>query len=50
MEIAWAIQQHVLVHRGIIATATVRPPAQDADPGTLRALAHLLDDHGWALG
>ena len=46
--IAWAIHKHVLVRRGIIATATVRPPAQDADPGTLRSLEHLLVDHGWA--
>jgi 4-hydroxy-tetrahydrodipicolinate synthase len=46
--IAWAIHKHVLVRRRIIATATVRPPAQDADAGTLRSLEYLLADHGWA--
>jgi 2-keto-3-deoxy-L-arabinonate dehydratase len=44
--IAWSIHKHVLVRRGIIATPTVRPPAVDADPGTLAALADILDDLG----
>ena len=46
--IAWSIHKHVLVRRGIIASATVRPPATDADAGTLRDLELLLADHGWA--
>ena len=33
--IAWSIHKHVLVRRGIIASATVRSPAADADPATL---------------
>jgi 2-keto-3-deoxy-L-arabinonate dehydratase len=46
--IAWSIHKHVLVRRGIIDSATVRPPAADADPGTLRSLEHLLVAYGWA--
>ena len=46
--IAWSIHKHVLVRRGIIASATVRPPATDADTGTLADLELLLADHGWA--
>jgi 2-keto-3-deoxy-L-arabinonate dehydratase len=46
--IAWSIHKHVLVRRGIIASATVRPPASDADAGTLADLELLLADHGWA--
>jgi 4-hydroxy-tetrahydrodipicolinate synthase len=44
--IAWSIHKHVLVRRGIIASATVRPPAADADPETLAALAPILEDLG----
>jgi len=44
--IAWSVHKHVLVRRGVIETPTVRPPAADADPGTLAALADLLDDLG----
>jgi len=46
--IAWSIHKQVLVRRGIIASATVRPPATDADAGTLADLDLLLADHGWA--
>lgn len=42
--IAWSIHKHVLVRRGIIESATVRPPAVDADPGTLAALDAILSD------
>jgi 2-keto-3-deoxy-L-arabinonate dehydratase len=44
--IAWSIHKHVLVRRGIIASATVRPPAVDADPATLAWLDDLLADLG----
>ncbi|WP_020518914.1 dihydrodipicolinate synthase family protein [Catelliglobosispora koreensis] len=44
--IAWSIHKHVLVRRGIIASATVRSPAVDADPGTLAYLDHVLRDLG----
>lgn len=44
--IAWSIHKHVLVRRGIIGSAAVRPPAADADPGTLAALADILADLG----
>lgn len=42
--IAWSIHKHVLVQRGIIATATVRSPAVDADPATLAYLDLILHD------
>jgi 4-hydroxy-tetrahydrodipicolinate synthase len=42
--IAWSIHKHVLVRRGIIASAAVRPPATEADQGSLEALHELLDD------
>lgn len=45
--IAWSIHKHVLVRRGIIASPTVRPPALDADPGTLRDLEILMTGYGW---
>jgi 2-keto-3-deoxy-L-arabinonate dehydratase len=44
--IAWSIHKAVLVRRGVIASATVRPPATDADPPTLAALAEVLTDLG----
>ncbi len=44
--IAWSIHKHVLVRRGIIDSAAVRPPATDADPGTLTALTDILADLG----
>ncbi|GAA0927295.1 hypothetical protein GCM10009558_107000 [Virgisporangium aurantiacum] len=44
--IAWSIHKHVLVRRGIIGSAVVRPPASDADPGTLAALGDILADLG----
>lgn len=40
--IAWSIHKHVLVRRGIIAHATVRSPAADADPATLAWLDTIL--------
>ena len=46
--IAWSIHKQVLVRRGIISSSTVRPPASDADAGTLADLELLLADHGWA--
>jgi 2-keto-3-deoxy-L-arabinonate dehydratase len=46
--IAWSIHKHVLVRRGVIASAAVRPPAVDADPGTLDALTDVLADLGLA--
>lgn len=42
--IAWSIHKHVLVRRGIISSVTVRPPAADADQGTLAALDDILRD------
>ncbi|MEV1145876.1 dihydrodipicolinate synthase family protein [Micromonospora sp. NPDC049799] len=42
--IAWSIHKHVLVRRGVIDTATVRPPAVDADPATLATLDAILAD------
>lgn len=42
--IAWSIHKHVLVRRGIIASATVRPPAVDSDPASLAWLDDLLRD------
>lgn len=42
--IAWSIHKHVLVRRGIIASATVRSPALDADPATLSWLDDILKD------
>ncbi|GAB4055333.1 dihydrodipicolinate synthase family protein [Catellatospora paridis] len=42
--IAWSIHKHVLVRRGIIASATVRPPAVDADAATLAWLDDILTD------
>ncbi|MEO3926756.1 dihydrodipicolinate synthase family protein [Micromonosporaceae bacterium B7E4] len=44
--IAWSVHKHVLVRRGIIDSPAVRPPAVDATPGTLAALADVLDDLG----
>ncbi|MBB5874470.1 4-hydroxy-tetrahydrodipicolinate synthase [Allocatelliglobosispora scoriae] len=44
--IAWSIHKHVLVRRGIIATATVRPPAVDADAASLAWLDDILADLG----
>lgn len=44
--IAWSIHKHVLVRRGVIGCAAVRPPASDADAGTLAALADILTDLG----
>jgi 4-hydroxy-tetrahydrodipicolinate synthase len=44
--IAWSIHKHVLHRRGVIDATTVRPPAVDADPATLRALDLVLDDLG----
>jgi 2-keto-3-deoxy-L-arabinonate dehydratase len=44
--IAWSIHKHVLVRRGIIADATVRSPAADADPETLAWLDDILRDLG----
>ncbi|MGI8335661.1 dihydrodipicolinate synthase family protein [Actinomadura scrupuli] len=44
--IAWSIHKHVLVRRGIIRSATVRPPASDADPATLAWLDDILGDLG----
>ena len=42
--IAWSIHKHVLVRRGIIRSATVRPPAVDADAATLAWLDDILRD------
>jgi 4-hydroxy-tetrahydrodipicolinate synthase len=42
--IAWSIHKHVLVRRGIIRSATVRPPAVDADAATLAWLDEILRD------
>jgi 2-keto-3-deoxy-L-arabinonate dehydratase len=42
--IAWSIHKHVLVRRGVISSPAVRPPAVDADPGTLAALDDILSD------
>ena len=42
--IAWSIHKQVLVRRGIIASATVRSPAADADPETLAWLDDVLRD------
>lgn len=44
--IAWSVHKHVLVRRGIIASATVRPPAVDADQATLAWLDDILADLG----
>lgn len=44
--IAWSIHKHVLVRRGIIAHATVRSPATDADPASLAWLDTILGDLG----
>jgi len=44
--IAWSIHKHVLVRRGIIASATVRSPAADADAQTLTYLDDVLRDLG----
>jgi 4-hydroxy-tetrahydrodipicolinate synthase len=44
--IAWSVHKHVLRHRGIIASTTVRAPAVDADQATLTALALILEDLG----
>ncbi|MCW3814419.1 dihydrodipicolinate synthase family protein [Micromonospora sp. DR5-3] len=44
--IAWSVHKHVLVRRGVIDSPAVRPPAVDADPGTLAGLADILDDLG----
>ncbi|MFI8221464.1 dihydrodipicolinate synthase family protein [Streptomyces sp. NPDC085932] len=41
---AWAVHKEVLRQRGIIASGTVRLPAQDLDLVTARALAEILDD------
>ncbi|GAB3932326.1 dihydrodipicolinate synthase family protein [Micromonospora vulcania] len=46
--IAWSIHKHVLIRRGVIGSATVRPPAVDADPATLAALDEILTDLGLA--
>jgi 4-hydroxy-tetrahydrodipicolinate synthase len=42
--IAWSIHKHVLVRRGVISSPAVRPPAAEADPGTLAALDDILAD------
>jgi 2-keto-3-deoxy-L-arabinonate dehydratase len=42
--IAWSIHKHVLVRRGIIRSATVRPPAVDADAASLAWLDDILRD------
>lgn len=42
--IAWSIHKHVLVRRGVIASATVRAPAVDADTATLAWLDDILRD------
>lgn len=42
--IAWSIHKHVLVRRRVISSPAVRPPAVDADPGTLAALDDILSD------
>jgi 4-hydroxy-tetrahydrodipicolinate synthase len=44
--IAWSIHKHVLVRRGVIASATVRPPAVEADAATLAGLDDILSDLG----
>jgi 2-keto-3-deoxy-L-arabinonate dehydratase len=44
--VAWSIHKHVLVHRGIIDTATVRSPAQPADDVTVAAIPGMLDRVG----
>lgn len=44
--IAWSIHKHVLVRRGIIASAAVRAPAADADTATLAWLDDILRDLG----
>jgi 2-keto-3-deoxy-L-arabinonate dehydratase len=44
--IAWSIHKHVLVRRQLITSATVRPPAVDADPATLAWLDDILGDLG----
>ncbi|MET9092936.1 dihydrodipicolinate synthase family protein [Streptomyces cyaneofuscatus] len=41
---AWAVHKEVLRRRGVIASATVRLPAQDLDPLTARALDEILDE------
>ncbi|SCG76719.1 dihydrodipicolinate synthase family protein [Micromonospora coxensis] len=40
--LAWAIHKHVLVRRGVIATATVRAPAQPIDDVTVAELDAIL--------
>ncbi|GGM14297.1 hypothetical protein GCM10007977_014200 [Dactylosporangium sucinum] len=42
--IAWSIHKYVLQRRGVIASATVRAPAVDADAATLAALDLILSD------
>jgi 4-hydroxy-tetrahydrodipicolinate synthase len=44
--IAWSIHKHVLVRRGVIDSAMVRPPAVEADPFTISALELILSDLG----
>ncbi|MGI8880394.1 MAG: dihydrodipicolinate synthase family protein [Jatrophihabitans sp.] len=44
--LAWAVHKQVMVARGLIATATVRAPAQPLDESASRWLADLLDDLG----
>ncbi len=44
--IAWAVHKHVLVHRGIIDSAAVRAPAQQADFQTVSSLRDVLDQLG----
>jgi 4-hydroxy-tetrahydrodipicolinate synthase len=42
--LAWAVHKEVMVSRGLIATATVRPPARPLDDATRAWLADLLAD------
>lgn len=44
--VAWSFHKHVLVHRGIIDTATVRSPAQPADDLMVSAIPAVLDRLG----
>ncbi|MER6461983.1 dihydrodipicolinate synthase family protein [Streptomyces sp. NPDC001288] len=41
---AWAVHKEVLRRRGVIASATVRLPAQELDPATAGALDDILED------
>jgi len=46
--VAWSFHKHVLVHRGVIASATVRSPAQPADDATVAAIPATLGRLGAA--